>query len=419
MTFFNKGTRKASILINIVLIVCFMANIFSGFSPAMAQTSPVNKVKTIIPKNVSGEIYSHANRILNGICEHISKIEGWDAKLYSSFIDDQNRIFFAVKGRFSHKWPFRDIDREHVLKIETDGNIVIDFFLNEASSENGVMTYEFNADAIIMLDDMLISMSKFAVGMGASAAIGFVAKNLVGLLTNIDSKLLAGALTKACTEFSANSFNKSFEALAESLKEYEQKGEIYKHLISGIRNGNFLSFMVFNIINVGAHQATGIAGAAIGSAIGTALFPGAGTIIGGLVSNAASLIITKFVIDKIGSEWLLKLELKRFMNLSGEISSTHSAGTSVNMKYDKRFQNITEKLKDDFDSNKFTKFNTLVSVIESEEKSEIAHLRPIIIDLNEFMQTKILADNDLVASRKYLQLKQAVIKRGMERQFGY
>ncbi len=419
MTFLNNRSRKTSVFINIILIVCFMANIFTGLPPAMAQTSKAAAVKTIIPKKISGEIYSHTSRILKEICGHLSKNEGWSVNLYSSLIDDQNRMFFAVKGKISHKWPFRNIDREHILKVETDGNIVIDFFLNEASSENGVITYKFNADAIIMLDDMVISISKFAVGMGASAAIGFVVKNLTGFLANMDSKLLAGAISKGCAEFSENSFKKSFEALADSLREYEQKGEIYKHLINGIRNGNFFSFMVFNLINVGTHQAAGIAGAAIGTAIGTALFPGAGTIIGGLVSNAASLIITKFVIDKIGSEWLLKLELKRFIHLSGEISSTGSAGTSLNEKYDKRFRNIVEKLKEEFDSNGFNKFNTLVSVIESDDKKEIIHLRPIIIELNEFMQSKILADNDIIASRKYLQLKQAVIKRGIERQFGY
>jgi len=419
MTFLNNRSRKTSVLLNSILIICFIANIFSGVPAAMAQTSKAAAVKTIIPKKVSGEIYSHTLRILKEICGHLSKNEGWSVNLYSSLIDEHNRIFFAVKGKISHKWPFRNIDRENILKVETDGNIVIDFFLAEASAKDGVITYEFNADAIIMLDDMVISISKFAVGMGASAAIGFVVKNLTGFLANMDSKLLAGAISKGCAEFSENSFKKSFETLAESLKEYEQKGEIYKRLIAGIRNGNFLSFMVFNLINVGAHQATGIAGAAIGSAIGTALFPGAGTIIGGLVSNAASLIITKFVIDKVGSEWLLKLELKRFVHLSGEISTTGSAGTSLNEKYEKRLRNIIEKIKDEFDSNRFNKFNTLVSVIESDEKNDVIHLKPIVNELNEFMQSKILANNDLVVSRKYLQLKQAVIKRGMERQFGY
>lgn len=419
MLYFENNRGAARKLVALLLVLCFAANVLVPALPAAAADErPFKASKTIIPQKISAKIFDHAKKIVSGVCEHLSRHEGWEVRSYCSLIDERNRIFFAVKGKISHRWPFRDIDRDNVLKIETDGNITIDFFLTEASSKNGVVTYEFSADAIIMLDDLAVSLSKYVAGMGASAAIGFAVKNLSVLLANIDSKLLAGAIAKACGDFSKCSFNASFETIAESLKDYENKGDIYKRLISGIRNGNLLSFLVFNIINVGAHQAANVAGAALGSVIGTALFPGAGTIVGGLVANAASLIITKFVINKIGSEWFLKLELQRFIHLSREVASDAS-DAAAREKYEKRLANVVEKLRDEFSSNDFNKFNTLVHVVETDDKADVVHLKPVVTGINEFLHTRIVADNDMVASRKYLQLRQAAAKRGLERQLGY
>lgn len=415
-----SGRRLLNRVVNILLVACMASNLFAGAAFARsASVAPAGAAKTILSAAVSAKIFKHASRILNEVCEHLSKIQGWDVKVYSEFVDPQNRIFFAVKGKFGHKWPFREIERDRVLKVETDGNVAIDFFVNEASTENGFVTYEFNADFIIQLDGLVVSMAKFAAGVAASAAIDFAAGHLAAMLSNIDSRLIADALAKSCADFSKSSFNKSFEALADSLKEYEQKGAIYKNLINGIRNGNLLSFFVFNIINISAHQATNLAGAAIGSAIGTALFPGAGTIVGGLVAKASSLIITKFVIDKIGSEWFLKLELERFVDLARQIREAGCVGTSLNEKYEKRFRNIVSKLSDDIDSQKYVKFNTFVSFIESGDRAKVAWLRPVVAEINSIMQARILNDNDWVLSRKYLQLKTAVAGKGLSAEFGY
>lgn len=417
---FFKNKKTTFNLLNIFIIFCMALNLFSGYAFAGAEPGRgQSDGKVIIPSGISSKIFEKGDKLLKDVCGRLSKIPGWDIKVSCGLIDAQNRIFWAVEGKFGHKWPFKDIDKDHVLKVETDGNIAIDFFLNEASTQNDFVTYEFNADIIIRLDDMICSLAKFAAGMAASAAIDFAANNLIALLENIDSKLLSDALAKTCSEFSKALFNKSFGELAENLKDFEEKGGIHKAIVEGIKNGNIFSFLVFNIINVGAHQGANLAGAALGSVIGTALFPGAGTIIGGLAAKASSLLITKFVINKIGSEWLLKLEIAKYIKVSRKLKETQGADLSLNEEYKKRFDNISGKLKDDLGTSEYKKFNTLMSILKSDDTREIIYLKPIISDLKLFMESKILNGDDWVTSRKYYQLKQVISARGLEKQFGY
>lgn len=378
----------------------------------------------IIPQAHAQKIFHLFDTKFRALAEHLSKKDGWRAEVRSTFIDDFNRIFIIYSGECELKLPkWIDLEDKEFFRIESNGLVSQDFVLKPTDRMSGnKRVYEFQGDMIVKLDEIVLEMAKLCTQVAASYAIDFVVGQLAEFFNNLQFDSIGDAIYNSGKNLTEIAAGKAGTEIVQKYTIYEKQYSVLQTLKISIRNGNFTSFMLFNIVAVGVNQGLKYAGTTLGGLLGTIISPGAGTLIGSLVGRAGTIIIGQFVMKKVGIDWYYKYQFGKLINYASRASE--SEGWYLR-KYKALFEQMLNKLKSEIESNRYDKFGILMNYFKNTRHTneELRFLADFVSEVNEIMRYRVLQLNDVYASRMFHQLKVSIEKRKFSeeimKKFGY
>lgn len=369
--------------------------------------------RTILPRRTAEAIHAALGRTLDRAAARVSGERGQRLEITSRMLDPRNHSFFAFRGRVALPWPEKI--KPPVWHIAGNGRLALDLHAEPAGRNAGWVVYEFSGDLLLDMDEAVLDMAKLVVGMAVSAAVEKVALSMVEFFGRVDGGALATAGLRTVRDLAASMTVEGHQAVVRRAWAFRETHSVLADLATGIRNGNALSYFLFHLVAVGLKSGMSIAGDSLGAIVGTLLVPGVGTLAGGLIGRAGRLIITELVIDRVGVEWFMRVQIGRLLKAASASSAPGGAEAARREEAERR---ILDKVLAEMRLGQYAKFDALVSVVRG-KKAAAAPLSGVVRGINRALQFAIMERGDLEAARKYQQLRVAAISAGLERAFGY
>lgn len=399
----KRARRPLSILLSATILLCAVA------PPAVAAPSE----RLIVPRKAAEAIFARLDRMLTAAAARVNSERGNRLEITSRMLDGRNHAFFAFRGRVALPWPEKI--KPPVWHVSSNGRLALDLHAECAGRSGGWIFYDYTGDLLLDLDEAVLDMAKLVVGMAVSAAVEKVAVSMIDFFGRVDGGALATAGLRTLRDLATSTTTEGHQAVVRRAMAYGETQSVLADLADGIRNGNALSYLLFNVVAVALKGGMTFVGDSMGAIVGTLLVPGVGTVAGGLIGRAGRLIVTELVIDKVGIEWFMRVQIARFLRAA---SSNPPAGSADAARRDEAEKKILAKVLSELRIGQYAKFDALASHIRKNGRASLP-LAGVVREVNRALHFMIMEKNDLEAARKYQQMRVAAMAANLGREFGY
>lgn len=398
----------------ILLILLFLAQII--LVPAASALDSGPKYRPIVPRTLATAIHKKFISLMDRFAASLSKKPGCRMEITMRMLDDRNRCLVAFRGVHTLPWPLPE-DKFPDFQIATNGDIILDLYAERGKSKDGKAAWRYEGDVVILLDSLVLHLAKSVTQVAASFAIDYVATHLIDFLASADVPRLVEATRRGVTDLASVSAGQGAESTIRRMILFQDQQPLISTLVKYVKNGNLISFLCYEVIAIATTQGLKLAASSVGALVGTAVAPGAGTIIGALVARAGTLIIVDFIINKVVKEWYLKLQINRLLRLHAK---GIPAGSVQLDKYRRTQVSISEKIIDQVKREQFDRLDVLLKEIKDLDARRLPALGGVIKDIVKCMQHMVLQDKNWLPARKYYQLRQLLIDKKIDvTKYGY
>lgn len=297
------STRSLTLLFAAMLLVCGAA---APVRAADAEAQVAQADQGVVTK-LSVRLYNALKKVAERVATRITAMEDVDLTIVSMERDERNRMYLDLEGEVELKFPkvarrlqkyMDDLNGHHVF---SDGPLNVDFTVLSVE-QTGEASYhvEFKAKLIIVLEAVLTKLVKFGANVVGTVTLMGIGNDLVQIAEGVDAGLLGDSLGNGMKQMTrvllglsgveAYDAYRGFRADRDSMATGQSSaGAVLAHLGVAVVHG---------CLRVG----TSIAGMTIGAAVGTALFPGAGTTVGALIGAAGLTLVGNIVYNKLTTD---------------------------------------------------------------------------------------------------------------------
>lgn len=407
----NMG-RKNRRLISLLLILSFLISPFFGLTETRAAEKPASTFKKIVDKNLAITA-SALDKATVALFNQLDRKDNISVKIHSHFYDSEiRRYFISVSGEilFSGRLPAK-INADSYT-ITGDQEVSFDVQLSNFRTESKGIRFNYNAAITVNLERLAYRMIQVIPHLTASGALSPALEVMTEFLNKLNIGILSEAISETFRRFSTVALVKTATELISAAGNNRSLIDIIKQ---NMKNGSILTFLAFQIMRCSTISLVSVAGASLGAMVGSMIAPGPGSIIGGFLGSQILTIAARYVIYELTAELPLKRNVTRIVT-SYAILQKNPSDTSARAQYEDSMAKIEKKVKAEFNSERFKLFETLLDVIDKLSIKERPAMIPLLRNLKDALQFKVINEKDWYYARKYYLLKQYVDKWQLDRQ---
>jgi len=398
-------SRKNRSLISLLLIFSFLLSPFFSSTPLRAEERRTTVAK-IVDKNLAVTAAA-LDKAAVGLFNLLDRKENISVQIHSHFYDSEiRRYFISISGEilFSGKLPAKI--KAESYTITGDDEISFDLYLSDFRKERDGLRFRFNGAITANLERLAYRIIQVIPHLAASGALSPALEVMTDFLKKLNIGVLSEAISETFKRFSTVALVKSATELLGAAGDNKKVSEVIKN---SMKNGSILTFLAFQIMRCSSLSLVSVAGASLGAMVGSMIAPGPGSIIGGFLGSQIMTLAAKYVIYELTAEMPLKRNVA-IMVTSHAILQKNPADSSARGHYDNSLAKIERKVKAEFNSERFKLFETLLEVINKLSPKERPAMVPLLRNLKDALQFKVINEKDWYYARKYYLLKQYVDK---------
>ncbi|HQG29000.1 MAG TPA: hypothetical protein PLY73_10650, partial [Candidatus Ozemobacteraceae bacterium] len=278
--------RRTTLLV-LVLLVAFASGAIP-LAAAQADRAGAGGVLQKLPEKADALLVKAAVVIQNRakvFAEHLNAGTHVRLNISHGFYDrNLRRLFIMFDGAatFTGKLPFPDDLSDRYFTSDSD--IAWDLTLFSMKRSGGKIGFRFQGDVVVFLDRLVYDLAKEFIDIAGGVAFMKAAETLCGFATEFNARLVAQAVTKTFASFSKESLSTMGAEFVANAVQHDSH-RIRDLVREAVTNGSFADFCCVAIIRAGIDQTGGLAGATLGAMAGSAVAPGAGSVIGAFIGR--------------------------------------------------------------------------------------------------------------------------------------
>ncbi|OQA08505.1 MAG: hypothetical protein BWY66_00962 [bacterium ADurb.Bin374] len=414
-----KRVRRTFLLV-LALLVAFVGG---AIPPAMSHSEKagVGGVLQRLPEKADALLVKAACVIQNRLkvfAEHLNAGSHVRLNISHGFYDrDLRRLFIIFDGAatFTGKLPFPDDLSDRYFTSDSD--IAWDLTLFSIKRSGGKIGFRFQGDIVVFLDRFVYDLAKEFIDIAGGVAFLKAAETLLGFADEFNSRLVAQAVTKTFASFSKESLSTTGAELVANAVQHDSS-RVRDLVREAIANGSFADFCCVAIIRAGIDQTGGLVGATLGAMAGSAIAPGAGSVVGAFIGRRITVSIAHTISYKLTVEGPMEVCLrqirKEWHRLQERAGDQIAAGRIAS-----REKFILGRLKREFDENRYETLDKLIARVSTFDGADLPAFVSLLAKVREMLTFKLLQKGDWYASKKLLQMKTAMQKLGLADDVGF
>jgi len=408
---YNIG-RKNRTLVSLLLILSFLLSPFFSLTEVRAEEKRPNIVARIVDKNLA--IAAAAlDKATVSLFNQLDRKDNISVKIHSHFYDSHiRRYFISVSGEilFSGRLPAKINADSYTITV--DKEVSFDVQLSNFRDENKGIRFNFNAAITVNLERLAYRMIQVVPHLTAAGALSPALEVMTEFLNRLNIGILSEAISETFRRFSAVALVKTATELISSAGKNRNVIDVIKQ---NMKDGSILTFLAFQIMRCSTISLASVTGASLGAMVGSIIAPGPGSIIGGFLGSQILTLAARYVIYELTAELPLKRNVTRIVN-SYAILQKNAADAEARNHYEDSMAKIEQKVKAEFNSERFKLFESLLNLIDKLSNKERPAMIPLLRNLKDALQFKVINEKDWYYARKYYLLKQYVDKWQLDRQ---
>ena len=421
------GTRVLR-RIAMATLLAFGSNVCIAPALAAAEAAP-NHVAEGVSDKLAAKLYKGLRRVLEKTIARANKSSRIQLKLNFSFMDDRERMLFDVSGLVRVRIKNDDrreyfakmAEKEETKVLSTNGPFSIDAAVSPVSVEGDEVVFGVHLDLTILTKRLFQEL----VRSGAQV-IGVVSLNL-----------LAGKLVEALAGFSTETAGKAIEMGVENLsalvggeagaityatfQDEEHKGWRQK-LKATLTPGGLVKHFAMAVIFAAVTGGMRFVGMSVGAAVGTALLPTGGSVIGVIAATSALVWFGNFVVQTVGVKWPVLWRLAKIGRLYRKaVDSTGDRQDRLVRKYKEYTKKVLRKVTEEIEGGykRWSFLELTIRYFRRRVRSEgplannlegfdVVPYQPLLDGISQRLQFLLKGEEDWYAGRMYFQLMDAV-----------
>ena len=414
-SFGRKSLVRKSKILPIILTLCLL---FSFLQPTTAETR-LTHARAVFSSKVDQSLKLSANALNKSITSLVTRLNATPAlnvKLNSHFYDANIRRFFVSisgNGIFKGKLPKKLQAGEYFVSCEKE--VTYDFYFSEVKFENGCIRFKFDGTIVFSLDRIAYQLMKAVPDLAAAGVLSPAGDLLTEILQKLDIGVLSEAISHTLTSFS----NVTVARVGADLLSAAGNNRNLKIVIKKAMNdGSALSFLGLAILKCAIGSLVKVTGASMGSAVGSILVPGMGTVVGAFFGSQVASIAASTIVYHVSMKIPVKRDMKRMLN-SYLILKRFPDDKVARSDYEKALGQIQKKVFRDFNQERFRLFHLVLNEIDKLSPIERAAFVPLLKDFQEKLTFKVINDKDWYFARYYNMLKVQVEKWHLQNQVNF
>lgn len=414
-----KPLRRTTLLV-LALLVAFVSEAFP-LAAAQAGKTGVAGVLQKLPEKADALLVTAAVGIQNRakvFAEHLNAGSHVRLNISHGFYDrNLRRLFIMFDGAatFTGKLPFSDDLSDRYFTSDSD--IAWDLTLFSIKRSGGKIGFRFQGDVVVFLDRLVYDLAKEFIDIAGGVAFMKAAETLCSFTSEFNSRLVAQAVTKTFASFSKESLSTMGAEFVANAVQHDSH-RIRDLVREAITNGSFADFCCVAIIRAGIDQTGGLVGATLGAMAGSAIAPGAGSVVGAFIGRRITISIAHTISYKLTVEGPMEVCLrqirKEWRRLQERADDQVAAG-----RIGSREKFILGRLKREFDENRYETLDKLIARVSKFDTADLPAFVSLMSQVREMLAFKLLQKGDWYASKKLLQMKVAMQNIGLAKAVGF
>lgn len=421
-------TTRSLRRIAFLTLLSFTASVLAPTALAATEAGRPQVAEGVSDK-LAAKLYPLVRRIFEGTLARANRSDRVQLKLNFSFMDERERMLFDISGLVrvrikneKRRAEFAKMaEKEETKVLSTNGPLSIDAAVSPVAVEGQDVVFGVHLDITILTKRLFQEL----VRSGAQV-VGVVGLNVIG-----------GKLLEALTGFSVETAGKAVEMGVENLSaliggeagaityatfQDEEHKSWREKLKATLTPGGLVKHFGLAVIFAAVTGGMRFVGMSVGAAIGTALLPTGGGVIGVVAATGALVWFGNFVVETVGVKWPVLWRLAKIGRLYRKaVEAEGDRQDKLVRKYQEYVDHVLRKVTQEIESGykRWSFLELTIRYFRRRVRSEgplannlegfdLVPYQPLIDGIAQRLQFLLKDDQDWYAGRMYFQLTDAV-----------
>jgi hypothetical protein len=361
-------------------------------------------------------LFKSLQTALEKLTARLTQAESVDLSVTSLTMDERHRVYLDLEGMIEFKFSRMNDKIEKKMNellgntLHTNGPIACDFLINVVDRTTPEQFHvEFQMSAIFILDELLSKLVRAGANIVGTLTLMGVGNDLASFLDSIDSEVVAVSLDAGFRDMT-----KVVMSLA-GVEAYDAYRELRPNRAGdgsgGSVTGAVLAHLALALVKGATGVATNLAGMSLGAMVGTAIAPGVGTTIGGILGAAGMQALGNVSYRKLAVDMPMAYRLVRIKRLHFKrVDATDQDRIEyLTRKLEKYEIKILKRVSLELRTDRFQFLSEFMQQIRKYSPQEREAFRPLYKQLKEKLRFEVVERNDRLAQRMMAQLDESFV----------
>ena len=375
--------------------------------PTGAGAGPMAKLEEAMCQR----LYRGVDRLARGLAARASRARDVELAVRRCEMDQRHRVYLDLDGDLDLSFPalperargwLNGLEGEHIV---TDGSIVIDYTVTELEFPAPKLCHlAFSARVILVLENMMTAMLETAITVTETVTVVGLSGDLAALVETVNPLAAGDGL-----DAGVHDLGKVLLGLAgvEAYEHYRALDQDRAALGGRTRTAALIArHLVRAVVEACVHVTSKIAGAGFGTAVGAALLPAHGAVLGAIAGAAFFGMLGKAVFEHVTVNWGVRLAMKRIARIIDRRSSATDPEDIEHLdeKQDELEGSFLHHVVYQMTTDRFTHLDEFIEQVHGLSPADKVKLASLKTKVEEKLRYEVMAHKDELFARKLAQL---------------
>lgn len=413
-----------------VTLLSFGTSVFTSPLLAAAEAGQApNHVAEGVSDKLAAKLYKGLRRVLEATIARANRSKRIQLKLNFSFMDARERMLFDVSGLVrvrvkndKRRAEFAKMaEKEQTKVLSTNGPFSLDAAISPVSIEGDEVVFGVHLDLTILTKRLFQELVRSGAQVAGVVGLNLLAGQLVDALAGFSTETAGKALEMGVENLSALVGGEAGAITYATFQDEEHKGW-KKKLKATLTPGGLVKHFTLAVIFAGVTGGMRAIGLSAGAALGAALLPTGGSIIGVIAATSALVWFGNFVVQTVGVKWPVLWRLAKIGRLYRKaVDSEGDRQDKLIRKYraytEKVLQKVTQEIEGGYKRWSFLELTIRYFRRRVRKQGPLANnlgsfdvvpYQPLLDGISQRLQFLLKDEEDWYAGRMYFQLMDAV-----------